>query len=216
MKNICWLVVGALAWAPAALALEVQISPKIDQFQVPHGDRMVTVMREQDTGTTVDLDYALTSRPCPPFCIQPMRVAEGVVTIGELELIEFMQHRLADGSAVLVDARTPKWHQRGTIPGSLNIPFTHLNPAQGADDITLEDALALLGVSAKDDGWDFSRAKQAILWCNGPWCGQSPTAIRGMLSIGYPAQKLFYYRGGMQSWRSLGLPIVAPDGTPTE
>ena len=216
MKNFVWLVLGTLTWGSAALALEVQISPQIAQFQVPHGDRTISVMREQDTGTTVDLDYALTSRPCPPFCIQPMQVADGVATVGELELVDFMQHGLADGSAVLVDARTPKWHQRGTIPGSRNIPFTHLNPAQGADDITLEDALAQLGVSEGDDGWDFSRAKRVILWCNGPWCGQSPTAIRGMLSIGYPADKLFYYRGGMQAWRSLGFPIVAPDGTPID
>ena len=216
MKTNVWLALTMLACAGSAVALEVQITSRIAQFQVPHGDKVITVLRDQDTGASIDPDYALTSRPCPPFCIQPMQAAEGVATIGELELIDFMQTGLADGSTVLVDARTPKWHRRGTIPGSINIPFTHLNPAQGADDITLEDALALLGVSEKDGGWDFSRAKRVILWCNGPWCGQSPTAIRGMLSIGYPAQKLFYYRGGMQAWRGLGLPIVSPDGSPRE
>lgn len=216
MKTNIWLALAMLACAGSAVALEVQITSRIAQFQVPHGDKVITVLRDQDTGASIDPDYALTSRPCPPFCIQPMQAAEGVATIGDLELIDFMRTGLADGSTVLVDARTPKWHRRGTIPGSINIPFTHLNPAQGADEITLEDALALLGVSEKDGGWDFSRAKRVILWCNGPWCGQSPTAIRGMLSIGYPAQKLFYYRGGMQSWRGLGLPIVNPDGSPLE
>jgi len=47
-----------------------------------------------------------------------------------------------------------------------------------------------------------------MLWCNGPWCGQSPHAIRGLLDLGYPAEKLYYYRGGMQAWQSLGLTVV--------
>jgi len=123
-----------------------------------------------------------------------------------------MRERLADGTGILIDARTADWHARGTIPGSVNIPFTKLNPGQGADDITLSESLSQLGVGERDDGWDFSQAKPAVLWCNGPWCGQSPTAIKGLLSIGYPASKLFYYRGGMQLWQVFGLPVVTPDG----
>ena len=210
MKNI---ILTFLVWTSAASALEVNITPKVDQFQVQHGERMVTVMREQDTSATLESDYALTSRPCPPFCAQPMSAGKGVQTIGEVELVEFMQTRLADGSGVVIDARTPDWYRRGTSPGSINIPYKQLNPGQGADDLTLEDALLPLGVTPADEGWDFSQAKHAVLWCNGPWCGQSPTAIRGMLSIGYPAEKLLYYRGGMQLWRVFGLPVVEPDGT---
>ena len=175
---------------------------------------MVTVVRNQDTQAMIDPAYARTSRPCPPFCAQPMKVAEGVETIGEIELLAFMKTRLSDGTGVLIDARTPRWYQAGTIPGSVNIPYTQLNPAQGADDITLEDALLPLGVTLGDDeNWDFSKARRLVLWCNGPWCGQSPVAIRGLLSIGYPAEKLLYYRGGMQLWQIFGLPLVKPDGT---
>ncbi len=205
-----------LSLSTGAWALQVNITRDIAQFSVRHGDREVEIVRNQDTTATLEGDFALTSRPCPPFCAQPMRVAEGVETIGEVELVDFMRRRLADGSGVLIDARTPDWNRRGTIPGSVNIPFTRLNPAQGADDLTLEDALAPLGVSEGDDGWDFSRAKELVLWCNGPWCGQSPTAIRGLLSIGYPAEKIRYYRGGMQLWRIFGLPVVYPDGRPVE
>ena len=33
------------------------------------------------------------------------------------------------------------------------------------------------------------------------------TAINHLLSAGYPANKLSYYRGGMQAWRYLGLTV---------
>ncbi|MGA1179662.1 MAG: rhodanese-like domain-containing protein, partial [Marivivens sp.] len=36
---------------------------------------------------------------------------------------------------------------------------------------------------------------------------QSPTAIRNLLEVGYPAERIFYYRGGMQAWRMLGLSV---------
>lgn len=202
-----------LALAAPAAALEVMITPQIGSFDVRHGDRIVTVMRNQDTGSILTGDFSLTSRPCPPFCAQPMTAAPGVKTIGEVELVEFMRGALAEGSGLLIDARTPDWHGLGTIPGSVNIPFIQLNPAQGADPLTMEDALIPLGVTAEADGWNFAGTKTVVLWCNGPWCGQSPAAIRGLLSIGYPAEKIAYYRGGLQMWRIFGLPVVMPDGS---
>ena len=74
----------------------------------------------------------------------------------------------------------------------------------------MEEAFEQFGVTPKpqESGWDFSNAKKLILWCNGWWCGQSPTAIRGLLDEGYPAEKLFYFRGGMQSWQLYGLNTV--------
>ncbi|MCB1761183.1 MAG: rhodanese-like domain-containing protein [Gammaproteobacteria bacterium] len=204
---------SVLLWFPLAVAaLEVSITRDTDAIVVMHGDKEITVMRNQDTEAMLAPDFARTSRPCPPFCAQPMQADARVETIGEVELIEFMRTRLKDGSGVLIDARTPDWFQRGTIPGSVNIPFNRLNPAQGADELTLEDSLAVLGVAAAGSGWDFSGAKELVLWCNGPWCGQSPTAIRGLLSIGYPPDKIAYYRGGMQVWLVFGLPVVYPDG----
>ena len=211
MKSLYALAACLLISAQPAEALEVNITKDTGEFVIKHGDRDVRVLRNQEMDNIINFDYALTSRPCPPFCAQPMSAAPGVETIGEVELIEFMQTSLADGSGVLVDARTPDWFERGTIPGSTSLPFTALNPAQGADDITLEESLALLGVTPTDDAWNFSSAKRVVLWCNGPWCGQSPTAIRGLLSIGYPAGKLLYYRGGMQSWQSFGLTVIKPD-----
>ncbi len=52
---------------------------------------------------------------------------------------------------------------------------------------------------------DFTAAKGLVLFCNGPACDQSARAIRGLLSVGYPASKLFDYRGGMQLCEMWGL-----------
>jgi rhodanese-related sulfurtransferase len=206
------LVIVLISGVANLPALEVMMTPEIGEFHVKHATKTLLIRRNQDTDALLEFDFARTSRPCPPFCAQPIEVAEGVRTIAEVELIEFMTSALSDGSGLLIDARTPDWHERGTIPGSINIPFTHLNPDQGADEITLEESLTLLGAKLNDGLWDFTQAKRLVLWCNGPWCGQSPTAIRGLLKIGYPAEKLLYYRGGMQLWQVFGLPVVTPEG----
>ncbi|MCG7941083.1 MAG: rhodanese-like domain-containing protein [Candidatus Thiodiazotropha lotti] len=190
----------------------MNITARIDEFEVEHQGKMITIRRNQDTEAMLEFDFARTSRPCPPFCAQPMKVADGIETIGEVELIAFLQNQLVEQQGLLIDARTEDWHERGTIPGSINIPFTHLNPTQGADEITLEESLQRLGARFVNGRWDFRQAKQLVIWCNGPWCGQSPTAIRGLIGVGYPKQKLLYYRGGMQLWRIFGLPVVSPDG----
>ncbi|MES9812926.1 MAG: rhodanese-like domain-containing protein [Candidatus Thiodiazotropha sp.] len=215
-KKISVLVLSLFAASLSAVSgadtLEVMITPEIGEFSVKHAGKALLIRRNQDTDALLEFDFARTSRPCPPFCAQPIQVTEGVNTIGEVELIAFMKTALGEGSGLLIDARTPDWHERGTIPGSINVPFTHLNPDQGADEITLEESLILFGAKKRDKNWDFTEAKTLVLWCNGPWCGQSPTAIRGLLSIGYPAEKLHYYRGGMQLWQVFGLPAVTPDG----
>ncbi|MEG3640078.1 rhodanese-like domain-containing protein [Magnetococcus sp. PR-3] len=186
--------------------LEVNITRSIGSVEVKHGAGMVKVLRNQDQAAVIDAGFAKTSRKCPPFCAMPMDVADGVRTIGEVEVIEFMTSYVADGTGLLVDARTPDWHAKGTIPGSINIPYTDVSPQLGADEVAIEEALAEFGV---EDG-NFANAKYLVLWCNGPWCGQSPTAIRGLLEVGYPKEKLIYYRGGMQMWKMFGLTVVAP------
>jgi hypothetical protein len=45
-------------------------------------------------------------------------------------------------------------------------------------------------------------------FCNGPVCPQSPTAMRAMIRDGFPADKIYYYRGGMLDWDALGLTTV--------
>ena len=206
----------------------VALAPDKPFLHVIHEGRSVKVQRVQDPDYELKGYFAKTARKCPPFCIQPEKVDPRVVTVGELEVFDFMENELRDDKGYLIDARTAEWFQRGTIPGSINIPFTALSDPSSPE---MEEALERFGAiqrvdvgafsrkleemgfmdgEMKTDTWDFSNAKKVVLWCNGPACGQSPRAIKGLLKAGYPAEKLLYYRGGMQMWQLWGLTTVIP------
>ncbi len=229
-----FLCAASVAYQAQAKELQVKITEAIAYSTVTHDNSLVKVQRIQDTDHTIDATFARTSRPCPPYCINPISIAEGVHTVAELEVIKFMETSLYRGAGVMVDARTPSWYQQGTIPGSVNIPFTEFE--KPADTPELAQLLERLGAKPRGevhlamrileglglfDGnyktlqLDFTNAKEVLLWCNGPWCGQSPRAIKALISLGYPADKLYYYRGGMQDWQSLGMTTVTPTDNAT-
>ena len=195
-----------------SIAAVVNITPEIESVTVIHGDKNVVIMRNQNQRNTVNPAFAKTSRKCPPFCIQPSSLAPGVETIGEIEVLAYLR-LIAEGdeSILVIDSRTPDWVAKGTIPGSINIPWTSLNPARGADPISIGEILEdQLNAQNLEGLWDFSRAKTLVMFCNGMWCGESPNNIKNLLKFGYPAHKLKWYRGGMQDWEILGLTTAKP------
>ena len=191
MKKIFILAVCLSLTPILAIAGNVGITKDIMSVTVKHKGSNVDISRDQNNKSTINPAFAKTSRKCPPFCIQPMQVAAGVTTVGELELLDF----LGKGGMV-IDNRTVEWHVKGTIPGAVNIPHTQI-----------ASRLNELGCS-KGAKWDCSNSKKVLLFCNGMWCGQSPTGIRAMLREGYPAENILYYRDGMQGWSTLGLTTV--------
>jgi rhodanese-related sulfurtransferase len=207
---VACLSMGAFTSASASAGdVAVKITPKMASADVKHNGKNVTIMRNQNQKNTINPAFAKTSRKCPPFCIRPFTTAEGVETIAELEVIAYAQKMSGgDSSIMLVDNRTPDWHKKGTIPGAVNVPFTKINRSKGADDVSIAESLELFGAEEGDKGWDFSKAKTVVMFCNGMWCGQSPLGIDGIMKEGYPAEKIKWYRGGMQSWESLGLTTV--------
>jgi len=194
-----------------SFALDVNISADMPSVQVIHNGQKVVIQRNQNQDNNVNPDFAKTSRKCPPFCIQPGELAPGVETIGELEMLGYLK-RLSDGdkSIMVIDSRTPDWVAKGTIPGAVNIPWDKLNIGK-SDPITVQEILEKqLGAKQSEGFWNFDAAKTLVMFCNGSWCGQSPTNIKGLLKIGYPANKIKWYRGGMQDWELLGLTTVKP------
>lgn len=191
VTSICLSLAPALAdeFAP----VEVGIRGDLPNVTVETSNGDVLIERNQDQDNVLTGDFTKTSRACPPFCIQPHEVAEGVTTVGELELLDSLQ----DPDALVIDSRELDWYLEGTIPGSMHIPYTEV-----------AGRLDELGCERIDERWSCADALSVTLFCNGPWCGQSPTAIRAMLREGYPADRIAYYRGGMQMWNLLSLTVV--------
>ena len=115
--------------------------------------------------------------------IQPISLAPGVRTVGELEVIEHLR-----AGRPLVDCRLPEYLERGTIPGAVNIPYGEI-------------------VERIDE---FDPVEPTVLFCNGPQCTATGKATGALLAAGWPAERLLYYRGGIHDWVTLGLPLAGP------
>ena len=135
----------------------------------------------------------------------PMQIHEDVTTYGELEVLAFMKHMQKDDNLLLVDGRKQTWYDYRTIPGAVNMPFHHFKE-RDAFEFEFEHDLRTLGVIIhEDESLDFTKAKTVTIFCNGPWCSQSVAMIEALLEIGYPPEKINWYRGGMQDWLSAGM-----------
>ena len=118
------LLTTSLIWVGSAVADKpVGITPSMMDASVMHGGKSVKIMRDQNNKAMVNPAFAKTSRPCPPFCIQPIVLAPGIETLGEREIINYLvKMSKGDKSILVVDSRTPDWVQKGTIPGAVTFP----------------------------------------------------------------------------------------------
>jgi len=201
--------IASLPVMAQAADLRVKITPSLSSVSVKHMGKPVQIQRNQDSKNKLHPKFQLTSRKCPPFCIQPMKLAEGVETIGEIGMLDYLK-RLSEGdnSILVIDSRGADWLKRGTIPGSINIHYKKLSLKSAKEEDIADIVEEQFGAQRTTEFWDFSNAKTLVLFCNGMWCGQAPTNIKSLLRIGYPAAKLKWYRGGMQDWENLGLTSI--------
>ncbi len=199
-----WFLIIFTIYAIAQEDLLIRIAPDISYVTVKHRGIKIKVMRNQDPEHLLLDDYSKTSRPCPPFCIHPIRL-KGIKTIATLELVKFMRDKVNSGKGVIIDARLPQWYKAETIPSSINIPFVVFKKI---DRKKARKIFELLGMKVKDGHWDFSQAKELAVFCNGLWCDQSRRLIDSLVKYGYPKEKIYWYRNGMQGWKLLGLTTV--------
>lgn len=181
--------------------------PSEAQIPLYDGKKRITlddgtkIVRTQDLNEEIRGFYAKRVRKCPPFCITPM-VLDGVGTIGEIELLNFIE----DKKGIVIDARGESWVHRGIIPTALSLPHTTLAKAPFNGSV---GATAIgLSVSDQEIVLDNSDSPFIVVYCNGAWCGQSLMLIKRLIEIGYPKNKIFWYRGGMQAWITLGFNSV--------
>lgn len=150
----------------------------------------------------------------PDFCkktfittagkLSPMKMHEKIDTYGELEVLEFLEEMQEDKNMLFVDSRRTGWYEALTIPGAINIPFIYFTE-RGKWEREKKETLKLFGVKQTETGYDFSGAKTVLFFCNGVWCRQSPQMIEALLEMGYPPEKMKWYRGGLQSWLNVGM-----------
>ncbi len=214
---------GMALSASLAISADGHITESLEKVNVMHNGKPVAITRTEDKAATIPDAYLKTGRHCPPFCIQPMHAATGVETIGELEVLSMLDQAhpndatlIGEPPVLVVDSRTPEWMARGTIPGSINIPWNKISIDQAGGFPVGEDMAAFtnilinqFGANKVGDIWDFGNAKTLVLFCNGIWCPQSATNIKTLVRLGYPADKLKWYRGGMQDWVTAGLTTVS-------
>ena len=199
---VLWLVVTSLS------AREVNIARDVPYVDIEVDGATVRIERIQDQTHKLSNSYIRTSRPTPPFYVQPYQPIAGIETVSELDVIYFIRDKVKENKGLLIDARMPKWYQHMTIPGALNVPFSILSHEEGGEYIS--QIFDFFGVVKKDKGWDFSHAETLLIFDNGPWCQQGVYAMKHLVNMGYPKEKILYYRGGMQFWQILGLTTIKP------
>ncbi|MBF0285855.1 MAG: rhodanese-like domain-containing protein [Magnetococcales bacterium] len=150
------------------------------------------VALKQDRSKPIPDDFKnVAARKCKPFCVQPATI-EGAVTF-KMEDFPKAAAEINGGKILIVDMRTPDWFEKGTLPGALNLPYS---------DLTAGETKAKVKVKKLE-------GKEIIAFCNGWWCGQSPTGIKALKDLGYTG-KVHWFRGGNQDWVDAGLPLVKP------
>ena len=190
MKILNWrFVIGPLALFAATLSSAELISA--EDLRIIGEDKVfVTTL---PSGKEISITRQMTPCAKNKGWIQPLVPSPGIVPVTEMEVL----NAIGDPEFTLVDMRTQEWYLDATIPGAVNIPYTEV--AMRMDE---------LGCSKSDSGWDCSSAQKVVGFCNGPVCPQSPTAMKAMIRDGFPAEKIYYYRGGMLDWDALGLTTV--------
>ena len=181
---------------------KVKITPDMAYIYVYHKGKAVKVHRIQDTKHKITGEYAKIFRP--GRSIQPIKMHKDIQTVGEVELLQFMTKKVNKKRGLLVDLRSKDAYKKESIPSAVNIPArVKDNP------VKVEKILKVLGAKRNADGTlDTSKVLEVAFYCNGLWCDKSSDFIKTFIDLGYPADKMYYYRGGMQMWKILGFTTV--------
>ncbi len=169
---------------------KVKITEKLNSITVIFQKKRLKIERVSNIG-------------CPPYCISPINIAK-VKTVGELETINFMNSFKKNRNRILVDARSASEYKKSTIPTAVNIPYSMLKPKSKYR----EEILKLLGVKKLQKSWYFKRVHKLLIFDSGILDNRATKIINSLIKIGYPQNKLLYYRGGIESWRRLGLTLL--------
>jgi rhodanese-related sulfurtransferase len=120
--------------------------------------------------------------------IEQATLMEPEAKTGEVST-EQLRHILADGSAIVIDARPRAEFDAGHIPGA------HVLDAPPGDQIAAVERLA-----------NGNKAAALLVYCNGPYCQASRRLAERLVAAGFTNVRR--YQLGMPVWRALGGPTV--------
>jgi len=183
-------------------ALPQQLAAKPVSFTF-NGQELKVERRLDATQARADR-FAVAPKDCDGLCLAPMQAAQGVPTIGEAEVTDFLVNVIQQGNGLLLDARLPTTRAAGFLPTSVNVPHQAVEKGNPYRD----QILGALGARAYDGILNFSDAMELVVFDSGPTDSNAIDLINNLLAAGYPSEKLRYYRGGMQVWASLGLNYI--------
>lgn len=113
----------------------------------------------------------------------------GIPHFGEID-VETLRVLVEDGSAVLLDARTPDDYRTGCIPGGISLPISRFNE-------TYDSVAPLL-----------PEGKTIITYCEGIHCTDSSLLALALHKKGYT--DILIYKGGIEEWTELGYDVKIP------
>ncbi len=224
MKILIMVVTLSAFLYADAVSMDLQINGVHTQYK----EKEIFISRMKDpkclkVGVTPENVFGgdLAGRHVPRECkktfvtslgvVQSMKIDDEIETVGEIEVLKFLQ--LLDfepENYIIVDARGKEWFKKISIPHAVNIPYLNIKYYEDFPDEIDKNMLLLNVKKDKNGALDFSKAKEAIVYCNGSWCPQSVKMIKALVALGYPKKKLFWYRGGLQDWIGAGFTVTRP------
>lgn len=190
------LLICATSGTAQERAADVQVS------FIFNGER-IKIARAPLGASSVDARFVKTASTCGGPCVAPMQAAPGVATLGELEVIGFLESDVAGDKGLMVDARTPEDRAKGFIPGTVSLPHITME----ASNTFRHDILRALGAREFDGVYNFADARTLLVYDDGPSSMDAAQLVSHLLEVGYPPSMIRYYRGGMQVWSALGFSI---------
>ena len=114
---------------------------------------------------------------------------------------EELRSILADKTAIVFDARSPREYAVSHIPGALNV-----SAKPGVAISLYVSDVAEIGRLLQGD-----KTRPIVIYCNGPFCGKSKRLAAELLEAGYTNVRR--YQLGIPVWRALGgVTQIEPEG----
>lgn len=184
------IAVLAALWACPGAAGELLLTPDLAEVRLSLRGQEAVIARAQE-GPGLE---------CPPGCIVPIQAAKGEDTLGPIKAIGFMQAELVAKIGLLLDVQMPARFAAGHVPG----------PKSAAENPYQRDILLALGARDAGEVRESDTSPALAIYAAGPSQNDAVRAVQALAAAGYPAQKLRFFRGGMQERLQLGLTLSVP------